>query len=279
MSGGPPTALGRLKAARTQPDIYRAEIDIQRLATPAEIVELFEQRQSFDESVAAWIAKTRDLVFLHHPEPRLFDHRLLDGNISHFAGPPGRKTLIVGFCGVADMLCLPIPTFLQYFDPVRFDVVVLRDPTRRGFAAGLSGHSTSFAELIERLARDLAFASFESIRCIGTSGGGAASLAAGQLLAAPTGCFCGRPPTASSVYGRTAFAEALEATIRGPGSKDRLVALFGAGNPKDEKNAHALAALTDLTLVPIEGLADHNVIGPLHQRGDLAAVFARAGLL
>ena len=71
------------------------------------------------------------------PAAALIAGRLSCANIDIYSDasiPSERKSLILGFSGAAGQLMIPTPAFLQYVASERYDVVVLRDRTKQGYA-------------------------------------------------------------------------------------------------------------------------------------------------
>jgi hypothetical protein len=270
-----------MKSAQNVATFYRVSIDLQKFATPDDIKALFERRTTFEPGFAKLVSDLSDLVFLQNKDCHRFDHRPLSNSVSLYVGSPDNKRILIGFCGKAQLLTLPIPVVLQYFPPGSYDVAFVRDPVRLGFTTGSSGYAESFTDMIERLRRDLNLDRYEKIFCMGTSGGGAAALAGGTLLdAASAASFCGRPPTTSSIYGQAKSTVDMEAVIRKSRlPKERAFALYGTENRQDKEHARQLAKLMDLTVLPMPGISDHNLAAGLHIDGRLGQVFQAIGFL
>ena len=134
---------------------------------------------------------------------------------------------------------------------------------------------------MERIRTDLNTDDWSEIRCFGVSSGGAPALLAGTLLGAKRVLsICGRPPSISPEYGKIRGAIALEKCIRECSTDpERTSAVYAEGNRADKAYARQLAALMDLTLKSVPNHVDHNIIEPLHRRGELAAFLRTVGLL
>jgi hypothetical protein len=228
-----------------------------------------------------WLRDTYALVTRHVATPAAFDCDYSSAGISRYSGRGRASTVLVIFCGRAQILAGPTASVLQYFQPESFDILVLRDQQMQGFTKGIAGFAGSFTDLIDRLRRDFDFDGYNEIRCMGGSSGAAAALAAGQLLgSSKLVSFGGRPPSQSTGHGDTAGAEELQRHISaGPDGAGRAFAVFGADNADDVKGAEALAELLNLTLVPLDGIADHSLIGALHRNGTMPAILQKVGLL
>jgi hypothetical protein len=268
--------------ARSEADFYRISINLQQLATPGDVKQLLDGSATVPPgNFRAWLENLYRWVTLHEQTPFVFGRRDLSKSVSLYSGENGAKTLVIGFCGRAQLLCAPLPVILQYFPPDLYDVLVLRDPNSQGFVDGIAGYSASFASLLEKIEGDVNLGDYDSIRCWGTSGGAAAALAAGiRFEASRRVSFCGRPPTSSSFYGRKPAALDLEARLKKSSvAKGRAFGVYGASHSQDKNNALQLARLMEIALIPIDGLSDHIIIHPLHLRGELGGVFQKVGLI
>ena len=275
------STLNGLAAARDDSDRFRIATELMRYATPKEIKLLADNPAIVNDAFRGWLVELDRNVGLHRPARVAYGHRRLSTGVSLYANAAatGPKTLVMGFCGTAHLLCSPTAVLLQYFPDDAFDFAVVRDMTRTGFSAGSFGYADSFPKLVERLRNDLAPERYREVRCFGVSSGGAPSLAAGAMLgAAKSACFCGRPPTYSASYGSTAASAELERILKNAGIGAEASIVFAAHNQTDVRNAKGLAGLVGARLVPIEDLSDHNVMTPLHRRGDLDAMFRSVGL-
>lgn len=275
------TTLKNLASAHDEADRYRVSVDLMKYAAPAEIRILVENSTIEPGPFRSWLHDLDANVVLNRSTYAAFKHARLAEGVSLYSNGEGSKTLVMGFCGQAHFLCVPTPVLLQYFPEDSFDFLVLRDPERKGFSTGSLGYARSFPELVQRLRSELNVGRYRDVRCFGVSSGGAPALAAGVILgASKLVSFCGRPPTVSQSYGDTAASIAIENCLKESRVENgRAFAVFGADNRTDSGNARSLARLLNIKLMPIRASADHNVITPLHQRGELGAMFQAVGLL
>jgi hypothetical protein len=274
------STIAALDACRTQSDYYRVQFDILKSATPKDFAALVEALPGHEwvAPYKQWLTMHDENVRLHHPLPS--DYALVGGGeeASLYSEGSGREILVIGFCGRADLLFLPAATIMQYLSPDA-DLLVLRDPAKAGFAGGLAGYADTFDDMIDALGRAFDFTRYKRIRTIGTSGSGAAALAAGVLLAAERAVsVCGHLPSGR----RRAhdLPHRIEDIIRGsPGSPERFYAVFGDQCERDHRNANEIARVFAVTLHPIRGMEEHNVIRRLHVEGRLAHLFGEVGLV
>jgi hypothetical protein len=274
------STLQELEGTPTNADYQRLAGRLLGYATPGEL-EVLAHRVAAEGPFGVWLRGLYELVTRHTRTPNAFYGDHVSRAISRYSGGATAHTIIVAFCGKSRLLHGPTATILQYFPCESFDVLVLRDPDVRGFTKGIAGYANSFTGLIAKLRTQFAFDNYSEIRCFGCSSGGAAALAAGQLLGASRlVSFVGQPPSQSGSYGRTSGADELREIISaGPDGAGRAFAIFGADNAEDVKGAEALSHVLNLTLVPIEGVDDHNIIGVLHRSGVMSSILRKVGLL
>jgi hypothetical protein len=282
MSAGASTivasTLQELEKARSEADNQRIAIEVMKYATPLEIDGLL---QSMGPSpFRNWLRGLHVHVTRHTGKPAAFDCDYSSEAVSRYSNGGNSKTLIAGFCGKSQLIHGPTAVLLQNL-PQSCDILILRDLSRMGFSKGVPGYADSFQEFIEKLRAEFDLDRYEDIRCMGGSSGAAAAFAAGQLLnASKLVSFSGRPPSLSRRYGESEVADGLERHIaEGPAGPDRAFAVFGADNANDVNGADALTRLLNVTLIPIDGVADHNIIRPLHVSGELPGILQRVGLL
>lgn len=274
------STLQELEGTLTHADYQRLADRLFKYATPGEL-EALVLRVTAASPFRVWLRGLYELVTLHTGIPNAYHGDHVSPAISRYSGGRTAHTVIVAFCGRSQLLHGPTATILQYFPCESFDVLVLRDPDIKGFTKGIAGFADSFTELITKLRTQFALDHYSEIRCFGGSSGGAAALAAGQLLGASRlVSFVGQPPSQSKSYGQTSGAEELREIISaGPDGAGRAFAVFGADNREDLKGAEALSKFLNLTLVPIEGIADHNIIGVLHRNGTMSVLWQKVGFL
>lgn len=274
-------AIDALRTCQSTTDYYRVQIEIQKYATPDDVVALRQHPGPWPGEVDEWIGKLHANLTMATPVVQDFRLHRLGETTCLYSGPSRAPNLIVAFCGKADLLFMPIGLVLQYFSTKRHAVLVLRDPARVGFTGGMAGHSSTFREMIDKLRRELDFSRFDSIRAFGTSGGGAPALAAGLLLNAPSAvAFSGHLPSASKQYGSEAASAELERIFRSAPPGPAYACVYGADNKADSRNAAAIAAsmaARTVRLIPVPDDA-HNVVYPLHKRRQLASLLAMTGL-
>lgn len=245
-------------------------------ATPNDLRVLLSASDS--QVLRPWLDRQFETMTAHHHCISKF--ALVSGGdaISLYSEGSGRKSLAIGFCGIADMLMLPTAAMLQYFSP-NCDVLVVRDSSRMGFGSGIAGYADSFAGMLRALQRDFDLDRYGNVRCFGASLGGVAALAAGVVLEADRAVSFSGHLLASAQRRRQGAPRQIEDIIQNSaGSSERFVAVFGGRNRRDRRNALAIARTFTMSLYPIRDMANHAVITALHERGRLADVLGEIGL-
>jgi hypothetical protein len=271
------TVRQRLANCIAETDFYEVLIGLERIATPTELEAISRAGRTRSHE---FDAKLQALVRALGPELARFSRIQINPSVSLYSNGRGASTLIVGFTGRIDLLFMPIALVLQYFAD-DCDVLVLRDPGRTGFGNGIGGYATSFPEMVARLKQDIDFGRYKSVRCLGTSGGGCAALAGGILMGAERAvCFSGRLPSRARRETSRNIPPDIENAVRtAVGDPSRFFCVFGADNEKDVGNAQAIREVLDTTLIPVAGVADHNVVWHLHLRGEYLRILKRTGLV
>ena len=283
MSAFVDTTRARLSRCRTQPEYYAVQLDIMKFATPRDYRALVDAtpEEGWVPQFNEWLARQYDNMMT--PGWELSDFALAAGDdaASLYSEGAGRSRLAIGFGGRAELLFLPAATILQYF-AADADVLVLRDFSKRGFTRGLAGYGDTFAEMIDGLRDTFELAGYGSVRCLGTSGSGAAALAAGVVLDAERAVsFCGFLPSGGSRGGEEGemTLEVEDLLRRSEGSTERFIAVYGEEERRDARNAKRLAEAFAVALHPVPDVDDHNIIRRLHAQGRLMGVLRDVGLV
>ena len=263
---------------RTPADFYQVQIDLENTCVPSEIVALREKSKTLPAPARRWLDGLEVMMRRGSATVQPFRRLPLSDNVWYFqtGAPPEAKSLLVGFCGNALRLMLPIPVFLQHVPARDFDVVVLRDPSRCFYLRGVPEYAPHLAEVVARLQRDLPCERYSTVRCLGTSGGGAAALVAGTLLGAERALSVGgtHPARLATMLGPSGLkGDEMDALIASLGTTaTQRICCFGADNASDAEGAHSLCrALPGARAEPAAGVASHNLLLQLFERGALHA--------
>jgi hypothetical protein len=93
-------------------------------------------------------------------------------------GTPKEKTLLLCFAGIFHRLMVPTSTFLDCLDPVRYDVVLVRDFSKTAFSKGIAGLGDDFFSALRSLGRLVNMEAYRRTVAFGTSAGGFPALLA-----------------------------------------------------------------------------------------------------
>src|SRR6266700_7054432 len=146
----------RIARCRTENQFNRIHIAVENYMTPAEM-RYFDAALAEDPPDAPsreWIARVHRLMPLRKVRPVEFERRgLVKGATRYTAavGSPGQKTLILAFGGAFNRLMLPMPCWLDCLNPAFYDMIVLRDLSRRLFGMGIHGLGSNFFEALAAL--------------------------------------------------------------------------------------------------------------------------------
>ena len=264
--------------ATSEPEVYRLQIAVQRLALPTEMVALAYHPLT-PPSAKEWLSSMMSIVFEDGETPLQYTRQRVARQVSLYKPAEPRHVLILAFAGRANMLFGPLSMFLQSLAGSA-DVLVLGDHKQLGFTEGIPGYASSFGEMLERLKEDVGFNAYDDIRTFGTSGGGAAALAAGRKLGASVMVsFSGRLPTRSRQYGTSPGATEIEGLIRNKSGPGEAFAVFAADNKRDAENAELLVEAGGAAPIVLRGTKDHNTVFQLARAGKLRSFLNQIGML
>lgn len=267
-----------LARCETTADRYRVQIEAENELSPAEIAALHAAASELPEPSRAWVDKLAAMCRRIRDPIQPFRRRALGPGVSFLEGsaaPGAPRALVVAFTGVAQRMMLPLAPFLQGLPADRCDVVVLRDPNRLAFLAGLPGYAPDLPALAARLAADLPMDRYAGRYCVGASSGGAAALAFGPLVGARIALSLGGlHPRCMALRGapaeidRYVFERLREA---GPRAATRLVCAHGADFLRDCVRSRLLAmTVPGSEVLVVRSVALHGVVAGLFLRDALA---------
>ena len=262
---------------------YKALIALQCFATPQEwrVFRASSSHNEYSDEFKKQILTIFYLIFHQKNNSQNYMRQNINNTISFYYSLSKNKKLLMAFTGRAQVLFGPIARVLQYFPSNEYDVLVLRDTSKLGYTQGLPGHSLNFDELVHKIKDSYISGQYEDVFCMGTSGGGGPALVAAVQVGAKAGVsFSGRPPTSSKIYGATVSAIKMESTlIEMNNKKNNLTAIFPSEHKDDVINATTLNSLGNVSLFPIYGFSDHNILHDLDLAGRLEEVLIKSGLL
>jgi acyl carrier protein len=211
----------------------------------------------------------------------------LSDNVFVDAGDDRRLT-IVAFAGGARLLLLRPYDFMDVTGVMRFNRILLRDPTKSWFHLGFGEPGGSFDSVVETVRAQLRALGGERVMTVGTSSGGYAALLAGHLLGADyvhafspqtyldatniarTGDVqLGRRANLKAVYAKLGTDAAyldLRRVLSRPNGKTRYFIHVCAGHEQDCGRADYLEGIPQLTVLRYPCTMHNVLIGMSHKR-------------
>lgn len=268
----------------TQAQIYRTFIELENEGTPEQIDTLWADRQHYPPALQELLAKIMSSMQLGSPSIRRYRKDSICSNVIRYRGmrTSSSRRLLLCVCGFSNRMYMPTPAFLQYFDDGQFDVVMIKDPSRRHYLLGVPEYTTTLEECVQRLRQDLSIDRYADFIVLGNSAGGAAALYLGLRLGASRAvCLGGRHPAESDRFrdGSSAAQDAMNfqtAAIQAQATRTKLICAFGEHYPTDEQGALELRRrLPQVRLVRIRGLDRHSIFQYLIESGKLSDFLKR----
>jgi hypothetical protein len=240
-------------------------------------------RLTFPNASYEWLDEMERLLAKSgKPSPERFVRRRVAPNVQSFSdgGAKAGKTLVLGFTGLARRLFMPIPVFLQHLDAERFDLLLLRDPSRRGFRDGLEGVAGGLEGTLDAVGALVRRDDYRAVVALGTSGGGLpAVLTALRLGLDKAVSVSGRGPCDPrwQAVGGDALLADLAARA---GAEPNVLLVHAADSEPDAVSARSLAAVVPARTFVVRAAGGakvgHNALHPLLLESRLAAFLAMA---
>jgi hypothetical protein len=267
-----------LGASRSEKDSLKLQKWVGGIITPLEVAELMESSQRLPPQTQAWLSKLAELGELA-AGPQRYRRQALVPNIDIYSDasiPADRKSLILGFGGAAGQLMIPTPVFLQYVPSDHYDVVVLRDRTKQGYAIGIPPYAHNLWDLAQKLTAEIGAATYRRVYPYGTSMGGFPALRCGLLLKTETaisagGQFPWYPPHLARKVDVPAFDPLCACYAN---SKTKLICYHSAGYLPDVQSTELLQRILPIERVPIEA-PGHAFLAQLWSEGKLRGFYDR----
>lgn len=178
------------------------------------------------------------------------------------------RRLVVGFAGNHQRLMLPTHQILDHLPP-QDDLLLVADPDRLHFAAGVRGIRGSFQGVCDWLAGQLAKLPYEDVITFGTSGGGLAAIGAAYALGLHRAATVAADSPGSHPALETFLLERI--AVRSMGQHPAVIVAYDSANLRDRTGGLAIAALIPTTRTLIRSACGaHNTILPAFKAGRLA---------
>jgi acyl-CoA synthetase (AMP-forming)/AMP-acid ligase II len=182
-----------------------------------------------------------------------------------------RSRLVVGFAGNHQRLMLPTYLILENL-PKHDDLLLITDPDRRHFAAGVPGIAGSIEGVCDWIAGRIAECGHdsESVVSFGTSGGGLAAICAAYALG-----FRGAAAVAADSPGSHRELERylLERLATAPAARPDVVLAYDPDNRRDRAGGETISSLIPTSrTVLLAAAGAHNALQPAAAAGRLATL-------
>lgn len=274
----------RISRCRTENQRNRVHIALDNYMTPLE-VRYFASAlagEAADSPSRRWIAILANSMPVDKVRSVEFERSEILRGVTFYtadAGSTDEKTLIIGFAGRYHRLMAPTSWLLNCLNPMLYDVVVLRDFSKRAFAFGIPGLGADFFEAVSNLRTCVDTRTYRNVISLGTSFGAIPALMAALLLKMNRGIsicpedfrsFASRLKT----MGLDDEPYAALLTSR-PRPFPELILVHGAEKKDDELAAFCLHNLVPSHLCKVKNCAQHGVLKWHVARGTLPAFLAK----
>jgi hypothetical protein len=176
-----------LRACRTDRDFVKMHRTAAGMLTPLEAAALIEFSHRLLPPTQAWLEDLARTGGFGGVAPQRHYRRPVAENIDFYSDPfvpTAEKNLVIAFSGAANRMMIATPVLLQFLPSDRFDLVLLRDPTKLDYAFAIPPYAHNFRDLVLRLAADIGLENYRRLYCFGTSMGGFPALRCGILIKA-----------------------------------------------------------------------------------------------
>jgi hypothetical protein len=272
------------RRCRTENQFNRVHIALDNYMTPAEVRHFAAAlaSEAAESPSRRWIATLERSMPVKAARPVEFERREHLKGVTHYtasAFPAAEKTLILGFSGIHHRLMMPTAWWLDCLNPRFYDVVILRDFSRRSFASGLPGLGKDLLEALSGLWKYCDPRAYRKSVAIGSSAGGVPGIIAAIALKLDRGialCASHYLWYAEQVkalgLNEPAFAAVLASR---PRPFPELILVSGADKKDDLAAAIALHAVVPSQLWKVRNCAQHGVLKWHLERGTLRAFIAK----
>lgn len=219
---------------------------------------------------AAWRNELLTMAASGPEEPR-WRRTTLAPTATLYERQPGMsqaRRLVIGFAGNHQRLMLPIHAILDHLPP-HDDLLLVADPDRRHFAAGVRGIAATFAGLCTWLGDRVADRCYDTTVTFGTSAGGLPAICAAYALGCSRAAAVGadapasHPPLSNFLREQIVAADAGQPPV--------VMLAFDSANHRDQAGGAALAAsVPSIRTRIIDASGRHNILLPALMAGRLA---------
>ncbi|MBV1903158.1 MAG: non-ribosomal peptide synthetase, partial [Marinosulfonomonas sp.] len=180
------------------------------------------------------------------------------------------KALIVGFTSRAMRLTTPTFHILCALDPTRFDLLLLRDPTRRHYMDGVPGFGGSVESAALQIAQYAAAHQYPRVMALGTSSGAIPAICTAIINRWPRVLACGADRISSHPHLQQIMNKC--AGLMDVSCPTSVKLAYSGRNPRDTAGAGELKKILHKACVlPDDRFKEHPLLYKLQMQGELAA--------
>jgi tetratricopeptide (TPR) repeat protein len=208
------------------------------------------------------------------------------------AGPPGAEAVVLVFTALNDVMSMPLPVFDRYLASFGVTVVYLKDFQRLLYLRGIGSLGKDYPETIAALRELCGRLRARRLCTFGYSAGGYAAVRYGVELGADRiASFAGethmvRDAVARLEQGYNVIKKRLQARISDEEMdlrhflaarrcSGRIELVYPEDSPRDRAHAMHLSVVAGVSLHPVAGCGDHNLLSWLALHADLRAMIGR----
>ena len=266
---------------------YKVLVEIGTIATPMEMVSLFDGMRRSEEACQEhnknwneWLSFEKSLFYgIAKPSVEPFVRVPLTDRATLFTLPNGhgsRQNLVVAITGNANRMMLPLHCFLQCFDALHTEIIMLDSRSLVEKGALDTAPSPSFFEAwVDDIAGHVAdHGPYGHHAIMGTSFGALPALMAGIMLDFSNTLAVGPGSPYDRWWLDSGDFDPVEFLAdRGRAHNTKISLAFGADSPEDHVSAGEIKDLADLTITNIAGADNtrihHMCLHPLALAGIL----------
>jgi hypothetical protein len=262
-----------LQACRSEREFWRVHIKAENGLTPLEVAALIKFSHRLPRASQLWLEGLAALSGFAGSEPQPFCRQPVAPHVDLYRDPfvaSERKQLIIGFCGAANRLMMPVSCVLQFLPADACDLLLLRDPAKLHYIFGIPPYASSLADLARRLAADFFGEGYRRRVCYGTSMGGFVALQCGLLLEADAaisvgGRFAWHPPRLLRELGET--VQGFDPLCACYFDTPTDLICYHSGNQVDAEDATLLARMMPVRRIAMPETSEHNILLVLRDKG------------
>jgi tetratricopeptide (TPR) repeat protein len=204
---------------------------------------------------------------------------------------PGASVAVLVFTGLNDVMSMPLPLFDRYLAALGVSAIYLKDFRRLLYLRGIVSLGEDYPATIAALEERCRRLGAKRLCTIGNSAGGYAAVSCGielgadRMVSVAGETHLAQAPAAPWEHGYTVIRKRIYSAISKEEMDLRRILtaapfsgsvelVYPDGLPRDQAQAMYLAGVPGVTLHPVAGCGDHNLLSWLALHADLRAMLA-----